>query len=149
MYEIGYFDTPYLDHYYQLLLEFKAESEFEIFEEQAVRGVLEYATTEEDGVGFHLLKEGIPVGIILGNATPHPFDLSKRVLSEIAWFVTKEERGSRRSLQLLEQFELYGKAIGADYVCTSLRDNLRSEKLQKFYERRGYSLTEMAYIKKV
>ena len=69
------------------------------------------------------------------------------IASEIAWFVSKDLRGSRSSIKLLKAFEDWGRSKGADYL--GMADIEDISNLRKLYNRLGYSVSETTYLKEV
>ena len=69
------------------------------------------------------------------------------IASEIAWFVSKDLRGSPSSIKLLKAFEDWGRSKGADYL--GMADIEDISNLRKLYNRLGYSVSETTYLKEV
>jgi hypothetical protein len=59
------------------------------------------------------------------------------------WWVNPEHR-SRKSLALKEAYEFWAKKVGAKFIQMA---NMNDEKIERFYQRTGYDLTERAYLK--
>ena len=69
------------------------------------------------------------------------------IASDLAWFVSKDLRGSRSSIKLLKAFEDWGRSKGADYL--GMADIEDISNLRKLYNRLGYSVSETTYLKEV
>lgn len=69
------------------------------------------------------------------------------VASDLAWFVSKEIRGTKAALRLLKTFEDWGRSKGADYLGMADIEGLNN--LSKLYTKLGYSVTETTYLKEV
>lgn len=67
------------------------------------------------------------------------------IASDLAWFVSKDLRGTPTSIKLLKTFEKWGKSKGADYL--GMADIEGIGNLSKLYSRLGYSVTETTYLK--
>jgi len=94
-------------------------------------------------------NEGNPVGMLVARCDDHPYSTVK-VASEVMWWMEPEFRKSRLALQLPSAFEYWAKNIAkADLMMLSTVDRESSEKVEKFYKRKGYSLVENGFIKKV
>lgn len=89
------------------------------------------------------LQDGKPVGMIAGMSSEMIFS-REIIASEVIWWVDPEFRGGRRSLALKEAYEYWAKRIGAKYIQMA---NLNDDKIERYYQRTGYTLTEKAYLK--
>lgn len=69
------------------------------------------------------------------------------IASDLAWFVSKDIRGTRSAIKLLKVFEDWGKGKGADYLAMADIEGL--ENLSNLYTRLGYSVSETTYLKEV
>jgi len=83
------------------------------------------------------------VGFLAGCATPFLFG-PHILATEIAWWVEPEERGNGVGEEFLNAFEYWAKEKAG---CTMLSMVGLDDKLQKFYEDKGYKLYERAYMK--
>lgn len=71
------------------------------------------------------------------------------VVMENFWYVRKEFRSTQAGLNLFFGFENAGRVRDVKkYVIVHLA-NLGADKLQAFYEKRGYKLTEQTFVKVV
>jgi RimJ/RimL family protein N-acetyltransferase len=93
---------------------------------------------------FVLVKDDEVVGAIVGVVT-EMFMANKIVATELAWFVSKEARGTPGSVKLIKKYEDWAKSCGADYVV--LGDIKGISDLGNLYSRLGYDATETTYMK--
>lgn len=87
-----------------------------------------------------------PVGFICGTGSPHPFNPNIDILTELAWWVDEQHRGSRAGLLLLNEFAKVGKAK-FNWVVMSLE--VGSPVNEKTLIRRGFMPKEKAYLMEV
>jgi GNAT superfamily N-acetyltransferase len=66
-----------------------------------------------------------------------------KTATEIGWYVSPDERGKEAGKQLLEAFEYWAQKVGCKYITMISLD----DRVGKFYEKKGYSLLERAYMK--
>lgn len=88
------------------------------------------------------MHDGKPVGMIAGMSSEMMFS-REIIASEVIWWVEPGFR-SRKTLALKEAYEFWAKRIGAKYIQMA---NLDDQKIERYYERTGYKLTERAYLK--
>lgn len=89
----------------------------------------------------------LPLGFIAGVLTPHFFNPSIRVLSEVLWWVTPEHRGGRAGITLLNAYEMYARDAGADWVTMTLEE--KSPVNPTALTKRGFRLYESSYLKEL
>ena len=92
------------------------------------------------------LVDGARAGFIAGAVTPHPFNPSVRVLSEMFWWVAPEYRRTRAGFLLLREFEIAGRRV-ADWIVVGLehRSAVRDANLVK----RGFRPMERTFLLEV
>lgn len=90
------------------------------------------------------MHENKPVGMLAGMSSEMLFS-REIIASEVIWWVDPRFR-SRKTLALKEAYEFWAKRIGAKYIQMA---NLDDQKIERYYERSGYKLTERAYLKVV
>lgn len=97
-------------------------------------------------VAYVAERNGAPLGFIAGYRTPHPFNPLIKVLTEVFWWVTPENRGGRAGLLLLKEFEKFGYKF-CDWIVFTLEHHspVRNTTLLK----RGYKFKEQAYLLEV
>lgn len=91
-------------------------------------------------------NESERIGFIAGLLTPHLFNPSIKILTELFWWVTEEHRGSRAGSLLLGEFVDYGKRH-ADWIAFGLRNNtrVRDETLLNY----GFQAYERSFLLEV
>ncbi len=100
----------------------------------------------EDHIFLIAYKDNSPIGFITGSLAPHPFNPGFIVLSEQAWWISKEHRGSRAGLILLDSFIEKGKEL-ADWI--TLSSEAHSAISDKHFESRGFKLQEKTFLMEV
>lgn len=90
------------------------------------------------------MEDGEGVGFIMGMLTPHYFNGAIITLTELAWWVAPEHRGSRAGLYLLEAFSDYGREV-ATWTTLSLEEN--SPIHDRTMEKRGFHRVERVYLR--
>lgn len=90
--------------------------------------------------------DGFISGFILGLVT-ETYVNTKRVATELAWFVSKDYRGGRQSLKLLNAFEEWGSVVNADYI--SMSDIKGIKDLSNLYLKKGFEEVETAYVRRI
>ena len=113
-----------------------------VFSEERLLSALQLNKSHVVG-RFH---EGRLIGILVGIVAPH--FLTESVLAqELMWYVSPEFRGSAVSnLAMLDSFERWAKACGADSVAMVALEK-GPPKLGQFYENRGFTRVESNYLK--
>ena len=88
-------------------------------------------------------EEGVVVGFIGIMISPFHFNTNYQIASELFFFIDPDYRG--QGAALLEQAEADLKAKGADVI--AMGELMSSTDMKKFYESKGYTLTEQTYAK--
>lgn len=83
-------------------------------------------------------------GMILGIVAPFVYGTIP-VATELAWWVSPEARNSSIGKELFDTFENWAKEQGCKLITMISLD----EQVGKYYEKRGYRLSERAYIKEI
>ena len=65
------------------------------------------------------------------------------------YYVKPDSRSPRVAIELLDRFEAWSKEKGAKAIIMGALKNVRGDALGKLFERRGYALYDMSYIKEV
>lgn len=93
------------------------------------------------------LLEGQPIGMLAASVQPIIFSKA-RIATEVLWWVDVEHRQSRVGFQLIEAFEYWaGEVAKADLQQLCTLNGEYAELAGAYYERRGYKLSEKAYLK--
>ncbi len=85
-------------------------------------------------------------GGLLGIATELYINHTK-VAAELAWFMSKEYRGGKQAIKLIEAFEAWGKSVGAEYVI--MADIKSVADLSPLYKRKGFEEVEASYARRI
>lgn len=85
-------------------------------------------------------------GGLLGLVTEMYLNTTKLAV-EMAWFMSKEYRGGKQALKLLDAFEQWAKSVEADYLV--MADIKGIQDLSKLYERKGFKETEASYARRI
>ena len=100
------------------------------------------------GAMWKLVNDGKMVGAMGGLLAPDMND-GEIVATEAFWYVMPEFRHSTGGLKMLVYFEKWAKEMGAKRIVMGhLLTNLPNA-LPEYYKRRGYSPTEIFYVKQV
>jgi len=70
-----------------------------------------------------------------------------RVAAEMAWFMSKEYRGGKQALKLVDAFEEWGASVGAEYVI--MADIKAVADLSSLYKRKGFEEVEASYARRI
>lgn len=100
-----------------------------------------------EGVVLLALKDGKPVGFLVGVASQPVFS-SNKFSMELGWWVEPEHRGCRGALLMYAAYEDWAKRVGCSHIQGAYLPGV-SPDLDKFYKKRGYVLTESSYVKVV
>lgn len=90
------------------------------------------------------------VGMLMAVATEPLFNRSLTA-TEIIWWLNPECRKSRISLELIDAY-IYWATVKVKCSVIQLglvEESLNAERLAKFYNRKGFTLSEKAFIKRV
>jgi GNAT superfamily N-acetyltransferase len=107
---------------------------------------------ENIGIKIRIAREEakmsqLEVGIALGVSSEVPFS-SDKIAVEQAWFVEPEFRNKLISIRLVEAFEYWAKEIAqCDVILMSSLNNEEQGKVEKFYSKKGYTLSEKGFLK--
>lgn len=86
---------------------------------------------------------GTPAGMLLAQISETIFSRLK-ASSEIAWWVHPDHRGQGISTKLLDGYEYWAEQMGANFISMA---SLNTENVDIILTNRGYSATEVAYVK--
>lgn len=98
------------------------------------------------GVIFGLFDDKF-IGMIGGFVFPDPND-GALVATEMFWYVDKQYRGIG-GIKLLKKFEKWAVSVKAKRLIMVHLADLMSDKLKRFYNKQGFSSTEVHYIKEL
>lgn len=112
-------------------------------DEQTISNLIETIVTGPQNTMIILLIPG--VGFLAGQASPFVFGRGS-IASEIAWWINEEKRNSGIGAELVEAFEYWAKNVAG---CTIITLTSLDDSVGKFYEKKGYTLYERAYMKEL
>jgi hypothetical protein len=121
----------------------------EYYNEYNLKNLYKHYIPNVDGVFLLLINKETVVGIVGGIVQQHMFNPEKVVLTELLWYVNKENRKSRKSLELIKRFEKEGKNLGASEIFLTLKSFLKDKAVQTFYEKIGYVEQERTFSKEI
>lgn len=126
-----------------MALSFLENSPYKTYGDEANIRNLVAKVLEGDGSSSVIILHGED-GMIAGMVSPFLFG-AQTVATELAWWVNEDKRGTKIGAELLEAFEYWAGAVGCNFISmVSLDDSLG-----KYYEKKGYTLSERTYIKEV
>ena len=91
-----------------------------------------------------LEDKGKVIGAIIGTLVKHGMD-TKEAYQEMMWFVTKSHR--RYGIKLLKALETKCKEEGIGCIVMGHMTTKKSEKMERLYDRLGYKMLEVQYMK--
>lgn len=114
----------------------------ELFTEEAVRNVVEglLSSDKKDAIVIAIEDKGFIAGI----AKKFPYG-ETLIATEIGWWVEPEHRKSNVGGQLIDAFEYWASQVGCERVTMMCL----TEELRGYYEKRGYVLSELAFMKEI
>lgn len=95
-----------------------------------------------------LWDSGPHYGIIAGQLSAIPF-IQRKVATECLWYLDTDIRGGRGGGDLLDAFEHWASLVGADLIQMMCMPDQTGKLLDRYYKKRGYSLTELTYTKEL
>jgi GNAT superfamily N-acetyltransferase len=126
----------------ELALKFVNESPYkEYANEEYIRGLIKDFLASDQSVKIVLLHEN---SMLAGMVSPFLFG-PHLMATEVAWWVDLDSRKKKIGEELLEAFEFWAKKVGCDLITMVSIDDT----LGKYYEKKGYSLHERAYMKEL
>lgn len=90
---------------------------------------------------------GTPIGVIAGHISEMIFS-TQRMASEAMWWIDPKHRGLG-SFEMMEAFEYWAKLKGCTHVQMSLLGDTTGDRLTKIYNKKGYTRSEVAFIKEI
>lgn len=90
--------------------------------------------------------EGGNITGILGMSLSFGIMDGQTIAEEIFWFVDPEHRG-RHGLQLFHEAERWAEDLGVKRMTMSSIENIKSDKLTTFYQRKGFRKLQTQYVR--
>ncbi len=91
-----------------------------------------------------VLKNTERAGVVAAMESPHPFDPSTKIMTEILWWVPEEWRKTRAGYILLGALEHIAETANALLVLSTEKHSPLNERT---LNKRGYQLRELSYVK--
>jgi len=126
--------------------QFSAQSEFGEFNEEVVIENTKQIIRFGIGELFLYMKEGRPIGALLGFKHPN-FFTGELMATEAYWYVDEKHRGV--GLRLLSAFEKWAEAQGCKKIIMMHIADVMPDAVRRIYERRRYKYLETHYIKEI
>jgi GNAT superfamily N-acetyltransferase len=133
-----------IDEAMALVMEFIGKTEHikKYTDETYVRALVETLLTGDKRNHVFIMDEGC---FLAGKAVPFPYGPTI-MATELGWYVREDNRGLGLGKDMLEAFEYWAKNVaGASIVNMGSLD----ESVGEYYIKKGYTLSERAYIKEV
>lgn len=113
----------------------------------AISSYLEAPVREK--VVLLLIQEKLIIGLLVAQSQlDHPFFGDKKIAMELVWWVKPEYRKGKEALKLLKVYEHWAEHIAECSIVTlGLFHNGMEKTLDKYYRRKGYTITESSYMK--
>lgn len=113
---------------------------------ELVIGNFKAVVNDEDFFVYVSEEDADLVGFLVG-AINAPLFSSDQTAVELGWFMVPEYRNGKDGLRLLTKFEAWAKDNNCRHVTMVDIDPLND--LDDLYSRKGYELTEKAYVKEI
>lgn len=124
-------------------------SRFPIDREKYEQLVLSFVQNDPSKVCVVLHDDDLLMGMIAGHVQELLFG-KQRIASEVVWYVYPNFRNGTGGVRLRKAFEYWAEnVVKADIVHMASLNNEHAEKLKTHYEKKGYKLFEMTYLKEV
>lgn len=98
-----------------------------------------------EGIILIALKDGNPIGMLVG-ACSEPVFSSSKIAMELGWWIEEKHRHTRSSFLLYKAYEDWALRIGCSHVQGAFLPGV-SPDLDEFYKRLGYRQVESSYMK--
>lgn len=118
-------------------------------DEESVKWMLVGMVQDEDKALFVADIEGEIVGMVMGYLGGSLYDQEELRGICINWFLLKEHRKGRASLQLVRAFEQWAEGMGASLIMYGALGNGRAARMGKLYTRLGYIPLETLYVRRL
>ena len=140
------------DRIFELLKHFFSQTEYakEDLDEEKVKGLIQTCIDPRVVENVVLLwdVEGKVQGLVAGQWTEMVFN-RERVATELVWWVEPEYRKTEASAKLLSAFEAWADWNGCARVQMYALNNDYATILHRYYQRWGYRLAELSYVKDI
>lgn len=124
----------------------QADLTFEL-DEQHGKQFLHTHITGPESLTLIWEKASQPAGCLIAIAPLHPF-FPVRIANELVWWMEPNSRGSG-SLKMFQAFEYWAKEIKKCQAISVTSTSSTDPTLEKYYQRKGYSLRESTWTKEL
>jgi GNAT superfamily N-acetyltransferase len=142
------------DHYnaiQDMVLKFAKASPYaatEVDEAKAANMIVDFIERPIDRVLLVAMDGKQPVGMLAGVISE--FILSReRIASELIWWMEPDYRKSRIAFEMIEAYEFWAAKLGCSIITLSTVETEQTDRIQKYYSRKGYHLVERSFIKEI
>lgn len=105
------------------------------------------------GLGFEagvfVLENSVPVGVIAGLCYSTWFNEHVKTGQDLFWWIEPDERGFAQAKKMLDALETWASERGAKWFTMAATETMRPGTVEKFYLRRGYTLSERHFIRRL
>lgn len=91
---------------------------------------------------------GLIQGFLLASKIQTLFSIES-IGTEIAWWIEPLSRNFKTAVKMLDAYEYWAKLVGCKFASLAHLANGKGDTLTKWYNRRGYTLQESAFIKEM
>jgi predicted N-acetyltransferase YhbS len=116
------------------------------FDPEMVQNLLGAMMKSRDYLTLIAEDEKEIVGVMVAAAVPY-FFTSRRMTSDIMFYVKPSQRGSRVGLRLLREYEAWARTKDAHEICIGLGTEINLERNGAFLLHCGYKLNQLGYTK--
>jgi GNAT superfamily N-acetyltransferase len=102
------------------------------------RFLRQYVDSPDINFGVVGRRNGVLCGFFTGYMSPYFFGRDL-IATEVLWYVSPADRGSRLGLRLLRAFEAWALERGASEVCVGVSTGVFSDRTGRLLQRLGYA----------
>ncbi len=100
-----------------------------------------------DGCLLVASDQGKAVGFLMAMVYPCWFNENIKTGQDLVWWIEPEYRSFKLARAMFDALEHWAREQGAHFFIMALTESMDPERLGRWYERRGYKLTERHYAK--
>ncbi len=118
------------------------------FNSNKVNSLVTQLVESENGFVKVVEKEGEIVGALIAVVSELPInDLT--FSQELMFWIDPEHRKGRTAIKLIDMYVDWSEERGCNFTRLSELDNILEKKAGSLFERKGFKLTETAYVKEI
>lgn len=99
--------------------------------------------------GIFMLENPHPVGVIAGFCYDTWFNSEAKTGQDLFWWIEPDDRGFVQAKKMLDTLEEWAMDRGARWFTMAATETMRPGAVEKFYLRRGYTLSERHFIRRL